>query len=100
MNKDEKPQLNDEVSAIVYQALTPPRMFNMGAGSEMDHIQRAKWRSEIERRWQCAYTMALGVSPEATRILQVVGAEFGFARNGSELRIDRESSALLSILGR
>lgn len=48
MNKDRKPQLNDEVSVIVYQALTPPQMFNMGAGSEMDHIQRAKWEATSE----------------------------------------------------
>jgi hypothetical protein len=99
MNKDRKPQLNDEVSAIVYQSLTPPQMFNMGAGSEMDHMQRAKWRSEIERRWQYTYTMAEGVSPEAVRILQVVGAEFGFERRGRKLSLDSGSSALLSILG-
>ena len=99
MFRNDKPNLNDEVSAIVYQTLTPPQMFNMGAGSEMDHLQRAKWRSEIERRWQYTYTMAEGVSPEAIRILQVVGAEFGFRRNGRQLSIDGGSSALLAILG-
>lgn len=99
MFRNDKPNLNDEVSAIVYQSLTPPHIPSMGEGSEMDHIQRAKWRSEIERRWQCAYTMAEGVSPEATRILQVVGAEFGFERRGRKLSFDSSSTALFAVLG-
>lgn len=99
MDQDRKPNLNDEVSAIVYQSLTPPYIPSMGEGSELDHLQRAKWRSEIERRWQCAYTMAEGVSPEAIRILHVVGAEFGFEQRGRKLSIDGRSSALLTILG-
>lgn len=99
MFRNDKPNLNDEVSAIVYQSLTPPYIPSMGEGSEMDHVQRAKWRGEIERRWQCAYTMAEGVSPEAIRILHVVGAEFGFERRGRQLSIDGGSSALLTILG-
>ena len=83
--------LRDEVCGIVRDSLSCP-CWGMGGGSVGERLAQEGWREALRARWERALRMAEQGSPEACRLLYLVGAELRFKhpRSGTVLRFGPE----------